>query len=307
MRASAIRRSTLALLLGVCATSPVLADWRAERVGGEVVLGDGSTLADGQPVTAGSALTLGDDTALTLRHGGSRLRTRGPARLTIHADAHGGAARVVLDHGALRASAGPDDVLKVNVGLLRLKLEDAEVWTESADADRVCALQGVTAVQHVTARPTYSLREAGACRTAAREGVLLHEWPDRAALNARLARADGGSRPLPVSFQPPSGVATSPDTTPSGPTAASTPDPASPTAPAQAESTWYVVLGAFSTRTRAQTMLRDAALDGRVLAAGADGPYRSVVGPLADRAAAHARRTALRERFAGAWVLSHTP
>lgn len=288
MTFTAIARTSCLLLLSACMVSTAEAAWRAERVGGSVERADGSALADGAPVAEDAALRLNEGAALTLRRGDIRLRTRGPAQLRLYADDADGTSRLVLESGALRASAAGDTGLKINAGRLRLKLAGAEAWVESAGEDRVCALQGETAVQHAAAASTQRLRETGACRTAAPEGVLLHEWPDRATLNARLARADGGSRPLPVSFEAP---------------------PAGEAAPVQQADTkeWYVVLGAFSSPERAETLFADDGIDGQVLAAGADGPYRSVVGPFPDKAAADARRNNLRERFSGAWLLEHTP
>lgn len=310
MSASALfRRTACLLLLGAPLLALAEGDWRAERVGGEVLRDGQERLADGEPVAAPVRLRLMEDAALTLRRHATRLRLRGPAELRLHADGADGGARLVLAGGALRASAESGPPLKINAGALRLQLGGAEAWVEAADTARVCALRGATAVQHAEAYPTYRLKETGACLTAAPDGVLLHEWPDRAALNARLARADGGSRPLPASFRPPLSA-----TLPLDGASADAPEkspedaPASGAAPAATpESGWYVVLGAFSTRERAQRQLDQANVDGQVLAGSADAPYRSVAGPHGDREAADTQRQALRERFPGAWLLQHTP
>lgn len=310
MTASALfRRTACLLLLGAPLLALAEGNWRAERVGGEVLRDGQERLADGEPVTAPLRLRLKEGAALTLRRNATRLRLRGPAELQLHADADDGAARLVLAAGALRASTESPEGLKINAGALRLQLAGAEAWVEAADTARVCALSGDTAVQHAEAYPTYRLKETGACLAAAPDGVLLHEWPDRAALNARLARADGGSRPLPASFRPPLTATLPLDTTPAdAPEKAPEDTPASEATPAATpESGWYVVLGAFSTRERAQRQLDQAEVEGQVLPGSADAPYRSVAGPHGDRAAADTQRQALRERFPDAWLLQHTP
>lgn len=311
MSASAIfRRTACLLLLGAPLLALAEGDWRAERVGGDVLRAGQERLADGEPVAAPLRLRLKEGAALTLRRNATRLRLRGPAELQLHADADDGGARLVLAAGALRASTESPEGLKINAGALRLQLAGAEAWVEAADTARVCALSGETAVQHAEAYPTYRLKETGACLAAAPDGVLLHEWPDRAVLNARLARADGGSRPLPASFRPPLTATLPVDAAPEGTPEEAAPDdaPSSGAAPqASAEAGWYVVLGAFSTGDRARRRLDEAGIDGRVLPGSADAPYRSVAGPHDDRAAAETRRQALRERFPGAWLLQHTP
>jgi cell division septation protein DedD len=303
MTPSAIfRRTACAALLGVPLLATAGGEWRAERVGGDVLRDDLQRLADGEPVAAPVRLRLEEGAALTLRRNATRLRLRGPAVLQLHADAADGAARLVLRAGALRASSESDDALKINAGALRLKLSRAEAWVEAADGARVCALRGETAVQHAEAYPTYRLGETGACLAAAPEGVLLHEWPDRATLNARLARADGGSRPLPASFRPPLQTAPPAEATPAVEAASETAAP-----PSAAEAGWYVVLGAFSTRERAQQQLDRVSLDGRMLPGPAGAPYRISAGPYPDRDAAEARKDRLRERFPDAWLLQHPP
>lgn len=301
MRPSPIfRRTACALLLGLPLLAPAGGEWRAERVGGEVLRGGQQRIADGEPVASPVRLRLEQGAALTLRRNATRLRLRGPAELQLYADATDGAARLVLSAGALRASSESDEALKINAGALRLQLSRAEAWVEAADTPRVCALSGETAVQHAEAYPTYRLKETGACLAAAPEGVLLHEWPDRATLNARLARADGGSRPLPASFRPPL-QASSPVEQ------AQADEPTSEAAAPAAKAGWYIVLGAFSTRERALDQLDAASLDGRILPGPAGAPYRSAAGPHPDRDAAEARKEGLRERFPGAWLLQHTP
>ena len=288
--------------------APLLAlaegDWRAERVGGEVLRDGQEALADGEPVAAPARLQLAEGAALTLHKDTTRLRLRGPGELSLHGDGPDGGARIVLSKGALRASAESGPALKINAGALRLQLAGAEAWVETADTGRVCTLHGETAVQHAEAFPTYRLKETGACLAAASDGVLLHEWPDRATLNARLARADGGSRPLPANFRPPLAPTQPGDTALAREPADA---PASETATPANKAGWYVVLGAFSTRERAQRQLDTAAVDGQVLPGAANAPYRSVAGPHADREAAESAREALRERFPGAWLLPHTP
>lgn len=306
---STFRGAACLLLLGAPLLALADASWRAERVSGDVLRDGQDRVADGAPLAPPLRLQLADEAALTLRRETARMRLRGPAALRLHADGADGGARLVLEAGALRASAGSRPALKINAGPLRLQLINAEAWVETADTARVCALSGETAVQHAEAYPTYRLQETGACLAAAPDGVLLHEWPDRAALNARLARADGGSRPLPASFRPPLSATPPVDPTPAdAPTRAAQSTPASgASATAEAEAGWYVALGAFSTRERARLRLDQAEVEGRVLPGPADAPYRSVAGPHGDREAAERQRQALRERFPGAWLLEHTP
>ncbi|WP_043769338.1 SPOR domain-containing protein [Algiphilus aromaticivorans] len=306
MSASAtFRRTACLLLLGAPLLTLAEGDWRAERVGGEVLRDGQQALADGEPVASPARLQLAEGAALTLRRDASRLRLRGPAELRLHEEGPDGGARIVLSKGAMRTSAESGPALKINAGALRLQLDEAEAWVETADTGRVCALHGEIAVQHAEAYPTYRLQETGACLAAASDGVLLHEWPDRATLNARLARADGGSRPLPANFRPPLAPARPADAAlPREPADAPTSDATTPVN----EGGWYVVLGAFSTQERAQRQLDTAAVDGQVLPGTADAaPYRSVAGPHADREAAESAREALRERVPGAWLLQHTP
>ncbi|MHA7833005.1 MAG: SPOR domain-containing protein, partial [Algiphilus sp.] len=156
--------------------------------------------------------------------------------------------------------------------------------------------------------------------------------------NARLARADGGSDPVPVTFSPapipegarpaarlpkaprPIAVPPAPATTTeaAGPDAA-TPDPATqppgrsvkPVGRAadaeQYDQAWFVVIGAFTDNASARAVLRRnqniGPDEGHVLRIARGGLFRSAVGPFPDRAAAEARREALRTQYPEAWLL----
>lgn len=286
------RRDGLLLLLGLALCVPAEAGWRAEHVSGAVLRDGGQRVADGEPLAEHATLALEADAALTLRAEGARLRLRGPATIQLYERTSDGSARLVLREGALRASTDDNGGVKVNAGGLRLRLRNGEAWAQSDDSDRVCALQGSVAVQQADKPATHHLRETGACLILDADDKLLQEWPDRRTLNEWLARADGGSRPLPPYFRPLRGQTRTPEA-PEGPAT-------------EGAVAWYVALGAFSERERARTLLEQAGVEGTILRTDA-GLFRSLAGPYEHRDAAEARRDSLRSRYPDAWLLEHTP
>lgn len=307
------RTAAAALLAALLNPAGALAEWRAERVTGEVAVrhGDTSTtaLADGAPVASGSMLRLHEGGALTLWRDGARLRTRAPAELRIHADGPGTVPRLQLLDGAVRAEVPSGLDLRVNAGALRLQMRDGEAWfSTGATHDRVCALRGAVAVQVPDKQQTLYLRETGACLARGPDGALLHERPGRNELNARLARADSGSRPLPVTYRPPPLPASDAATGQTQPVPVPDAGPAAgPAQPANAENGWYIVVGAFSERVRAEALLRDdpviGSARGAVLPIAGSGLVRAAIGPFGSRAEAERQRAALAARHPGAWLL----
>lgn len=307
------RTAAAALLAALLSPAGALAEWRAERVTGEVAVRHGNTsttaLADGAPVASGSTLRLHEGGALTLWRDGARLRTRAPAELRIHADGPGTVPRLHLLDGAVRAEVPGGLDLRVNAGALRLQMRDGEAWFSTGDThDRVCALRGAVAVQVPDKQQTLYLRETGACLARGPDGALLHERPGRNELNARLARADSGSRPLPVTYQPP------PLPGGDGTSGQPAPDAGSAAAPAPAATAgngWYIVVGAFSERERAEALLRDdpaiGSARGAVLPIADSGLVRAAVGPFGSRDKAERQRAALAARHPGAWLLEPGP
>ncbi|WP_420427912.1 SPOR domain-containing protein [Algiphilus sp.] len=327
----------------VVSTTVVAQGWRAERVTGPVESTSGEALADGAPLAADARLQLQEGGALTLWRAGTRLRLRGPAELALFPADQPEVARVQLRDGALRADAPAGRDLRVNAGALRLRLVNAEAWMAAAgDGDRVCALRGTTQVQVPDSNQTLMLERTGACLRRLQDGTLLHERPTRSELNARLARADGGSDPVPVTFRPapiPEGARTAsspapsstppeessirsadagsaaaaaapaaPDTNPVLQTPARSVKPVERAAPPdQYEQAWFVVIGAFTDEASARAVLRRnqgiAPDEGHVLRIARGGLFRSAVGPFPDRAAAEARREALRTDYPEAWLL----
>lgn len=324
-----------ATILALSSTTAAAEAWRAERVTGSVAVDSGGSLADGAPVAANARIQLDDDGALTLWRAGTRLRLRGPGELALFAADRPEVARVQLKSGTMRADAPAGRDLRVNAGQLRLRLVNAEAWTAAApDGDRVCALDGTTQVQLPNATQTLMLEHTGACLRLLEDGTLLHERPTRSELNARLARADGGSDPLPVTFTP----APAPDQ--SGPAAAAATtqaamQPSAPSSSAQQptdampaeddtpsrsvervgpgadsalyEQAWFVVIGAFTDNASAREVLkkdqRIAPEEAHVLRIARGGLFRSAVGPYTDRDSAEKRRASLREQYPGAWLL----
>lgn len=325
-----------ATMLALSGTTAAAEGWRAERVTGPVAVDAGGTLADGAPVAADARLRLDDDGALTLWRAGTRLRLRGPAELALFPADRPDIARVQLHSGTMRADAPAGRDLRVNAGQLRLRLVNAEAWTAAGqDGDRVCALDGTTQVQLPNAVQTLMLEHTGACLRLMDDGTLLHERPTRSELNARLARADGGSDPLPVTFKP----APVPDDADATSAAAKVPGAATPSTPGSADTAtteakavqakdpprsvepvgpgaaraadyqqaWFVVIGAFTDNQSARNVLqkdRDIAPEqAHVLRIARGGLFRSAVGPFPDRDSAEQRRAALRERYPEAWLL----
>lgn len=329
--------ATMLALSGITAAAE---GWRAERVTGAVAVDAGGALADGAPVAADARLRLDDDGALTLWRAGTRLRLRGPADLALFPADKPEIARVQLHSGTMRAHAPAGRDLRVNAGQLRLRLVNAEAWTAAEeDGDRVCALGGTTQVQLPDAVQTLMLEHTGACLRLMDDGTLLHERPPRSELNARLARADGGSDPLPVTFKPApvpengdamaaaangveGAVPPTPDTG-SGTAATDTtqteavqakdpPRSVKPVGPGAADTAdyqqaWFVVIGAFTDNTSARNVLkRDQGIapeEAHVLRIARGGLFRSAVGPYPDRESAEQRREALRDRYPEAWLL----
>lgn len=332
------RTLAIPFLLMAC-TSVAAEGWRAERVTGPVVSTSGEQLADGAPLATDARLQLQRDGALTLWRAGTRLRLRGPAALALFPADQPEVARVQLRAGALRADAPAGRDLRVNAGALRLRLVNAEAWMAAAeDGDRVCALRGTTQVQVPDSGQTLMLDRTGACLHRLTDGTLLHDRPTRGELNARLARADGGSDPVPVTFTPapipqdvpaatmaPKSAATPAD----GGKASAASAVAKPTAavagaaapipprsvepvgraarPEQYDQAWFVVIGAFTEKATAQEVLRQdpgiAPNEGHVLRIARGGLFRAAVGPFPDRAAAEARRAALLTPYPKAWLL----
>jgi len=335
---TSLQRAAIALaatIVMVSSTTAAAEAWRAERVTGSVAVDSGHSLADGAPVAADARIQLDDDGALTLWRTGTRLRLRGPAELALFPADQPEIARVQLRSGTMRAHAPTGRDLRVNAGQLRLRLMNAEAWTAAApDGDRVCALDGTIQVQLPNASQTLMLEHAGACLRLLGDGTLLHERPTRSELNARLARADGGSDPLPVTFTPApvpeeADTATAPADTPTtmqppAPAAsASQPEEAMPnedmTPPRSVEPVgpgasseqydraWFVVVGAFTDNASAREVLqgdrRIAPGEAHVLRIARGGLFRSAVGPFPGRDSAEARRATLRERYPEAWLL----
>lgn len=294
--------AALALLLA----PPVLAQeaWVAERVTGKVSVElDGSrrSLEDGQRLPERGSVELQDDAALTLWRANVRLRTRGPSFLGLHGSPGGEAriARLHVGEGAFRIEAPENADLRINVGGLRVRLSGGEAWLAAdPDADRVCALRGSVEVQPPDATHTLIMRQTGACLALHADGSLEDERPLLHEINERLARADGGSSPLPVTFQTPP-LPTRRADRPQAAATAAAPEPAPP-----AGEHFYVILGAFSDQARAQAAL--GGLDhprARVLRSDDARLWRLAIGPFTDRVEANRERSAVRRQYADSWIL----
>lgn len=326
---------TLCLLTG---TAQAATGWQAERVNGGVrqsVDGANRSLADGARVDAMAKFSLGNEqAALTLRHGNSRLRTRGPGGVQLFGVDGGdpAVARVQLLDGAVRIDSRDLD-LRINAGGLRGRVLDGEAWLSTGrDGDLACVLRGRLELRHNDEPAVQTLEQAGEClRLDGEIGTRL--LPAAATLNVWLARADGGmspvspatvttGRPTPPPASAPARPITSgtprevpatraPAPVPPAPAAATagTTSRSAPTPRAAATTggdAWVVVVGTFANRDTAQRMAQTLTTRGdaaRVIPTGT-GTHRVAVGPYTERADANRHRDRLRRQFSGAWVLN---
>lgn len=331
---------TLCLLTG---TAQAATGWQAERVNGGVrqsVDGANRSLADGARVDAMAKFSLGNEqAALTLRHGNSRLRTRGPGGVQLFGVDGGdpAVARVQLLDGAVRIDSRDLD-LRINAGGLRGRVLDGEAWLSTGrDGDLACVLRGRLELRHGGETGVQTLEQPGEClRLDGQIGTRL--LPAAATLNVWLARADGGLNPLsPATVAAGNGAAAAPrdaemrmpatsaPSTPPPPPAASpapsrpvpvpvpaaTPRPVAPPATAAvvgrgSASGWYVVVGTFAEPARAQrlaTRLSARGLHVELLPSAAGRSQRVAIGGHASRDAADATRRRLRGEHPDAWLL----
>lgn len=193
----------LILPLALCLLSGAVqaAEWQAERVSGGVrqsVDGNNRSLADGERVHAMARFALSNENAaLTLRHGNTRLRTRGPGNLQLFGVDGGdpAVARVQLLDGAVRVDSRDLD-LRINAGGLRGRVHQGEAWLSTGrDGDLACVLRGRLELRHSGETGIQTLEQPGEClRLDGQIGTRL--LPAAATLNVWLARADGGLNPL---------------------------------------------------------------------------------------------------------------
>lgn len=233
------------------------------------------------------------------------------SQATVHSiEADESIARLIIDSGStrVRSRGGSDPVdLRVNIGALRLRVVDAEIWgTHTAQHDEVCLLSGAIDLQ--TPDSTQRMTTVGDClrlsgtRVETRHGAATEPFAPQvfAFLGSSPARPDHPATALQTPAASAPIIAT-----------AQTPAVAVPATSASSDNgNWAIVLGSFEERSKADLrsqQLRGSGIDSRVAAATtASGStlWRVVSGHYPSKQAAADDLDAMRHArgISGAWL-----